>query len=123
MGDYFQEEYQLAKDGNSPFKARFIAWYEHKAYATPAPEGFAIPSYYEKLINDGLATPDQVYWHYQQTKGLTDKEELREYPTYDFEAFLLTGTGFFDADALLHHSKRIIKPMKEVAYAQALQAT
>ena len=31
--DYYAEEYYLGKDGKSPFKSRFIAWYSHKAYS------------------------------------------------------------------------------------------
>lgn len=120
MGDYFQEECENAKQGRSEYKYRFIAWFLHKEYARPAPETWSIPDYYETLLRDGLATPDQCYWHFMQTKGLTDKEELREYPTYDYEAFLLTGSGFFSPDGLIMHTNRIKQPKKEAAYVQAL---
>lgn len=120
MGDYFSEEYQLGKEGKSAFKSRFIAWYQHKEYAAPAPESWSIPEYYSQLLRDGLASPDQAYWHYQQTKGLTDKEELREYPTYDYEAFLMSGTVLFGSDALIHYQNSFKEPKKAMEYVQAL---
>jgi len=120
MGDYYQEEYEAAKQGLSSFKDRFIAWFLHKDYATPAPEKWKIPDYYVKLLEEGVATPDQCYWHFMQTKGLDDKEELREYPTYDYEAFLMSGTVLFGVDALIHYQNQMIDPIKQAEYVQAL---
>lgn len=119
-GDYYASEYQLGKDGESDFKSRFIAWYSHKPYQTEAPEGWEVPEYYHKLVADGLATKNQCYWHYQKTRGLQDKEKLREYPTFDHEAFLYGGTPFFDSEALLYYSNNVKKPLKVVEYATSL---
>lgn len=118
--DYYAEEYYLGKEGKSPFKSRFIAWYSHKSYTKPAPDDWGVPAYYTKLVEDGLATPEQCYWHYQKTRELTDKEKLREYPTLDREAFLFGGNPYFNADALLHYANSVLKPLKEVEYATAL---
>jgi hypothetical protein len=120
MGDYFSEEYYAGKDGRGAFKSRFIAWYQHKAYSREAPADWLLPDYYKALVNNGLADRNQCYWHWVKTKGLEDKEKLRENPTYDYEAFLTTGTTFFDSNALLFHNGRIKDPIKEVMYAQAL---
>lgn len=118
--DYFANEYHAGKDGTSMFKSRFIAWYTHLEYQTPAPVDWSLPEYYKQLVNEDKANRDQCYWHFRQTKGLQDKEELREYPTYDYEAFLYGGKTFFDTDALVFHTGRIRKPIKEVMYVQAL---
>lgn len=118
-GDYFATEYAEGKDGISPFKSRFIAWFSYKAYSTPCPPDWPLPAYYQQLFNNGLATRDQCYWHWVQTKGLQDKEELREYPTYDTEAFLYGGKTFFNSDALIFHTSRIKTPIKEALYVQA----
>jgi hypothetical protein len=119
-GDYFAREYQLGKDGVSDFNSRFLAWYLHKPYTKDVPEGWALPEYYEKLVKDGLATAGQCYWHFEKTRGLTDKKRLREYPTYDTEAFLLSGTSFFDGDAMVYYNNMIKEPIKEVLYVGAL---
>lgn len=119
-GDFFAGEYYAGKEHKGPFNSRFIAWYQYKAYTDPAPVDWTMPEYYVVLIDAGLADRNQCYWHWRKTKGLEDKEELREYPTYDYEAFLLSGTGFFDADALIFHTGRTRKPLKEGIYVQAL---
>lgn len=119
-GDYFAIEYQKGKEGLSDFKSRFMAWYLHKPYSTFAPNEWQAPEYYETLLTDGLATKDQCYWHFNKTRGLTDKKRLREYPTYDTEAFLYGGDPFFDADALLYYTNMVVKPIKRSLYVQSL---
>lgn len=120
MVDFFAKEYQEGKEGKSLFRSNFTAWYLHKAYTLQAPSRWELPSYYERLISDGLATTDQCYWHWMTTKQLTDKYELREYPTYDTEAFILGGDPYFDEDALMHYVNAVRKPIREVEYATAL---
>jgi hypothetical protein len=119
-GDYFANEYAAGKDGVSAFKSRFMAWYTFGQYNQPASKNWEIPAYYQRLYAEGLATVDQCYWHYLQTKALQDKEELREYPTYDHEAFLYGGNPFFDADALLYANDRIKNPIASSPYIGAL---
>lgn len=124
MGDFFAEEYYGAKEAVdsrlAEFSSRFVAWYLHKAYSVDAPASWELPEYYQDILHKNLATRDQCFWHYRKTKGLTDKVKLREYPTYDYEAFLRSGTAFFDSDALIFHRSRIRKPISEVMYVQAL---
>lgn len=119
-GNYYAREYQAGKDGISEYKSRFIAWYSFKDYQKPAPDGWEVPEYYEKVHEEGLATINQIYWHYEKTRELKDKKKLREYPTTDREAFLYGGEPYFDADALLHYTNNVIEPIKKVEYATAL---
>jgi hypothetical protein len=119
-GDYFAEEYYKAKDGRGDYKSRFLAWYLYKDYSKPAPEGWEVPDYYKELVASGDATVDQCYWHYEKTDNLQDKHELREYPTYDFEAFIAGGSPFFSQDALLHYVRKVTQPIKEVEYVSSL---
>ena len=119
-GDYFALEYQKGKEGISDFKSRFLVWYLHKPYSTIAPLDWTVPTYYHKLIEDNLATVDQCYWHFNKTRGLTDKKRLREYPTYDTEAFLYGGSPFFDADSLLFYTQQVREPIKRSMYVQTL---
>jgi hypothetical protein len=120
MGDFFSREYYLGKNGESDFKSRFLAWYLHKAYRLEAPHDWMPPEYYDPLIAAGQADLDQCYWHWMKTRQLTSKKKLREYPTYDYESFLLAGSGYFDESALLFHKLRIQKPIKESRVVQAL---
>ena len=119
-GDYYAEEYYLGKEGKSEFKSRFIAWYSHKPYRKEVPGGWEAPEYYQKVLDEGSADLEQVYWHFMKTRGLTDKEKLREYPTVDREAFLFGGSPYFNPEALLHYSNNVTEPIKEVEYATSL---
>lgn len=118
--DYFAKEYKMGKDGQSDFKSRFFAWFSHAEYQLEAPEEWAIPEYYKILLTKGEANVNQCYWHFKKTRGLTDKKRLREYPTYDTEAFLYGGNPFFNAEALLHYTKLAKKPIREALYVSAL---
>lgn len=120
-GDFFSKEYYLGKEGKSDFRSRFHAWYLHKPYtAKDMPADWEAPEYYRKLLNDNLATREQCYWHYKKTRQLTNKKRMREYPTYDHEAFLMAGTGFFDDFAMLWHQNNVIKPGRSSMYVNAL---
>lgn len=118
--DYYALEYYKGKEGRGLFKSRFLAWYLYKDYAMTAPEEWKAPEYYEALIANGDATIDQCYWHWVKTDELQDKHELREYPTYDYEAFIAGGKTFFGKDALLYYQNRIKKPLREAQYVSAL---
>ena len=117
--DFFAEEYQLGKDGASDFKSRFLAWNLFSAYSKTPPDGWQPPSYYDPLVKNGLSH-SQAYWHYEKTRGLTNKLRMREYPSYDSEAFLLGGDPYFSTDSLIHYASRVKKPIKEVEYATAI---
>lgn len=112
LGDFYSKEYYDGKEGRSEFRSRFLAWYLMQSYTRAAPAGWEPPLYYQKLLDDGLATIDQCYWHYVKTRELQNKKRLREYPTYDYEAFLMSGTTFFDSNAMLHHKANVRKPLK-----------
>lgn len=118
--DYFSEEYYKAKEGRGEYKSVFLAWFLHKEYTRLAPEEWEIPEYYVPLVEEGKATREQCYWHYTKTDGLADKHELREYPTYDHEAFIAGGKTFFSEIALMTHLQRVQEPIKEVLYAASL---
>lgn len=117
--DFFNEEYYLGKDGISEFKSRFLAWHLFGAYTKQAPEDWTPPVYYDGIRKNGVSV-NQCYWHFEKTRGLTDKRRMREYPTSDTEAFLLGGDPFFDTDALVYYTNSIIKPIKTAEYVGAL---
>jgi hypothetical protein len=121
-GDFFSREYQagIGKDAKSEFHSRFLAWYLHKEYHREVPQGWVPPEYYSKILSDHNATVAQCYWHFVKTRELQNKKRLREYPTYDFEAFLMSGTSFFDEMALMYHTNRVRKPLKQAMYVTAL---
>lgn len=117
--DFFSEEYQEGIDGVSEFKSRFLAWYLFGAYRKEVPQGWEAPDYYAQIINEGVDL-EQCYWHFEKTRGLTNKRRMREYPTTDDEAFLLGGDPFFSQDALIHYASLVKAPMKNSEFVGAL---
>lgn len=120
VADHFANEYYKGKEGRGRYKSRFLAWYLYTDYTLQAPDGWEVPEYYRVLHETGKATTDQCYWHYITTDELQDKHELREYPTYDYEAFLHGGAAFFDPESLIHYTNNLKKPIKTVEYASSL---
>lgn len=114
--DYFGQEYYKGKGGRGRFKSRFLAWYLHPEYQQTPPSGWVRPEYYSELP----ATDAQCYWHYLETDNLTDKLQLREYPTFDHEAFIAGGESFFDATALMEAINKIVDPIKRGEYVSSL---
>lgn len=115
-GDYFQTEYDNGKLPGSRYKSRFFAWYLHKEYSKKAPDGWNPPKYYNKIREEHNVTIDQCYWHHLTTRNPRnheefDLEELREYPTYDVEAFLLSGNPYFNKEALVYYTNLIRNPL------------
>lgn len=121
LGDFYSKEYFDGKEGRSEFNSRFLAWYLMKRYTRTPPEGWEPPEYYHRLLSENLATLGQCYWHYVKTRELRNKKRLREYPTYDYEAFLMAGTTFFDSEAMLFHNNGVRKPLKTAPYVQGLE--
>lgn len=120
MGDFYAKSYYEGKDHKDDFHSRFYPWYDHAAYSRHAPDAWRAPEYYDKILAQKLATLDQCYWHFIKTKQLRDKIKKRENPTYDHEAFLLSGTSFFDAEAMLYHTNNTRPPIKVSPYITGL---
>lgn len=108
MNDFFAREYRLGKQGVSEFNSRFLGWFlQNHEYRKEAPDGWEPPEYYHQLISSGLADLDQCYWHYVKTRQLTDKKKMRENPTYDHEAFVSSGSHYFNLDAMKQYLEEV----------------
>lgn len=110
-GDYFHKDYKDGKSGISEYTSRFFGWFMHKEYVREVPTDWSPPEYYHKLLQDKLASLEQCYWHFVKTKGLTDLEELREYPTTDTEAFLVGGKPYFEKQAVIYYDNLTQEPL------------
>lgn len=114
-GDYWHKEFQLGKKPLARYRSRFFAWYLHREYTLKAPADWEPMSYYDPILEKG-ATVDQCYWHYTtcvdpDNPTEFDLDELREYPTYEEEAFLLGGDPYFDKKAIEYYAKLVREPL------------
>ena len=135
-GNFFQKEYDDAKNGVSQFEAMFVSWYDIEQYSIPVsnPEEFAAWLYKNKdngnvsssreesgrylwwLWEKG-ATLEAINWYIQERAKYTEHGMMAsEYPSDDIEAFVHSGARVFDRYKVekLRPSCRVPKYIGEV---------
>lgn len=102
MGDKFHELVMetIQSNGDNGWKLLFFPWYEHEAYASPAPEYFKRRKEEELLHQKWGWTNDQLYWRRKQIAVLGKEKFYREYPATVEEAFRNSGKNYFNSQAL-----------------------
>lgn len=135
-GNFFQKEYDDAKNGVSQFEAMFVSWFDIEQYSIPVsnPEEFAAWLYKNKdngnvsssreessrylwwLWEKG-ATLEAINWYIQERAKYTEHGMMAsEYPSDDIEAFVHSGARVFDRYKVekLRPSCRVPKYIGEV---------
>lgn len=117
VGNFFHQMWKDAEAGNSDFLAIFLPWFIHEEYTWPVTdeerreiqlsddpfERTAQDEGYDFEGEKVLLTPEQLQWRRRtiQNKLAGNERKFRqEYPTTSREAFIVTGDGFFDNEAL-----------------------
>jgi hypothetical protein len=137
-GNFFQREYDAAKNGKSQFEALFIPWFIIDLYSIPIKdeEEFATNLYANRdneyapsereengkylywLFEQG-ATLEAINWYIQERKKFTDHADMAsEYPSDDIEAFAHSGARVFDR----YHVEAFRKYCKPPVYVGDLYA-
>lgn len=142
-GNFFQTEYDAAKEGKSQFEALFIAWYEIDQYSLPI-EGniydFARqlflnrnnpnvtsereePGQYLWWLWEQGATLEAINWYIQERAGKNSHADMAsEYPSDDVEAFVHSGHMVFDKYKVNKFKKTCKAPaMIGDVYAEGLE--
>lgn len=121
-GNFFYNEWERAKAGESDKRPLFIAWYEIDMYTLPIDDikAFATRLYENKdsIHSNGKyywwlwekgATLEAINWYIEKSKGYKDHSDMAsEYPSDDIEAFKNTGAKVFDiykVNELKKHTK------------------
>ena len=115
-GNFFQKEYDDAKNGKSQFEAMFVSWFDIEQYSLPIGdiETFAA-NLYANRNNDNVsstreengkylwwlwekgATLEAINWYIQERAKYTDHGLMAaEFPSDDIEAFVHSGARVFD---------------------------
>ena len=115
-GNFFQKEYDDAKNGKSQFEAMFVSWFDIEQYSLPLDdvEAFA-QMLYANRENDGIpssreengkylwwlwekgATLEAINWYIQERAKYTEHGLMAaEFPSDDVEAFVHSGARVFD---------------------------
>lgn len=117
VGNFFHRMWEDAVEGRNAYLPIFLPWWIHEEYQYPVTKSereeiLATEDPVEKkMLTEGfewegqtvLLTPEQLMW---RRRTIMDKCAgnarvfQQEYPSTADEAFLVSGSGFFDADAL-----------------------
>ena len=115
-GNFFQREYDAAKEGKSQFESLFIAWFEIEQYALPLDDEVKFATWlWENRDNENAnsdreesgrylwwlweqgATLEAINWYILERSKYTDHGDMAsEYPSDDVEAFVHSGARVFD---------------------------
>lgn len=118
-GNFFQQEYDAAKDGKSQFEALFVSWFEIDQYSMDFPSETARRDFARQLIANRNnpnamssreepgrylwylwslgATLEAINWYVLERAKCNDHAVMAsEYPSDDVEAFVNSGQRVFD---------------------------
>ncbi len=115
-GNFFQREYDAAKNGKSQFEAMFVSWFDIEQYSSPLDDIYAFAAgLYGNRNNENVtsareecgkylwwlwmkgATLEAINWYVQERAKYNEHASMAsEYPSDDIEAFVHSGTMVFD---------------------------
>jgi hypothetical protein len=119
-GNWFHKTWTAAKNGENEWVPIFLAWNddpELSIYTTAKYDEMQLTTKEEELIKAYTLKPSQILWRRKKMRELYDPDRgnlifYQEYPINDVEAFISTGSCFFDAEQIAHRASLIQKPIQ-----------
>ena len=132
-GNFFQKEYDAAKEGKSQFQAIFVSWFDIEFNSLPLDDERAFaeclylnkdnlnvnstreePGKYLWWLWEKGATLEAINWYIEERKKYNDHGEIAsECPSDDVEAFVHSGARVFDKYKV-DELKKSCRPPKEI---------
>ncbi len=112
--DHFKELWDGAVSGENAWVPVFLPWYLEKGYRKAVPPGTEWTEEEEGLRRDFGLDDEQLQWRrwcIMTNCGGSVEEFRQEYPNTPAEAFLLSGTPFFDNQALAVQQMHVPEPI------------
>lgn len=112
--DHFKELWDGAVSGENAWTPVFLPWYLEKGYRKAVPPGTEWTEEEEALRRDFGLDDEQLQWRRWCIKtncGSSAEKFRQEYPNTPAEAFLLSGTPFFDNQALAVQQMHAAEPI------------
>lgn len=112
--DHFKELWDGAVSGENAWVPVFLPWYLEKGYRKAVPPGTEWTEEEEALRRDFGLDDEQLQWRRWCIKtncGSSAEKFRQEYPNTPAEAFLLSGTPFFDNQALSVQQMHAAEPI------------
>lgn len=117
--NYFKTLWDQAVNGENDFIPLFFPWYEMKEYRKPW-HGEEFTAEEKQEIDKYGLDNEQIMWRRYAIRNLSGNsiDQFRqEYPACPEEAFILTGTPFFNADTITKRLATIKKPIVKGIYS------
>lgn len=124
IGNTYHTLYNDASEGKSRFRSSFTPWFASPEYSIPLEEGEELnPCDYDHeqwgnelyLVNTYGVTLEQLKWRREKLRETNTRDALdlfkQEYPSNAQEAFLATGTTYFNNEILKELEERATKPL------------
>ena len=123
--EYFKEVWDKAVRGENDFIPLFVGWNELKEYQMKY-NGFDLTDYEKQLQETYNLTLDQLTWRRWCIKnncGGDEEQFKQEYPINPLEAFISTGTCFFNKEIIINRINKIEnkKPLKQGFFSYDLK--
>jgi len=99
VGNYFSDEWELSRNGESAFRRHFCPWFETSEYRLATGAEFVCTDDEQKKAEQFGLDDEQLNWYRTKRKELKEKV-AQEYPHTEEEAFLSSGHPYFDRDKL-----------------------
>lgn len=123
--EYFKEVWDKAVKGENDFVPLFVGWNELKEYQMQY-NGFDLTDYEKQLQETYNLTLGQLTWRRWCIKnncGGDEEQFKQEYPINPLEAFISTGTCFFNKEIIINRINQIEnkKPLKQGFFSYDLK--
>lgn len=103
-GSFFHREWVRAKRGGSAMRAVFVAWHDIEMYREEVQDAQSLwerlDGYERGLWERGLTLEMIAWYHSKRLEMGSDDAMKAEYPSDDVEAFIHSGCGVFDPNAV-----------------------
>jgi len=114
VGDFFHEECERSRIGESVYRFGFYPWFKHNEYVSDEPISLN-PG--EQILVDNIrkhgVSEKQISWYILKSREYkTVSLFLREYPSTFEECFLVSGDSFFDKDTMAWYRTQIKEPIR-----------
>jgi len=116
MGNYFHKRWLKAKEGNGYWIPLFLPWTDDPEYRLPVPEDFKLTVEERKLKRKHGIDNEQIMWRRISIEDDCDgdvEKFKQENPIDEDEAFLISGTPYFDRASLNRYEHGLKPPIKE----------
>lgn len=111
--NFFKDDWDRAKRGESGYATYFFGWQDHEEYKLHPPIDFVPDETELKIQKEFNLTIEQIYWRHHTIMADYSGDETwfsQEYPMTPEEAFVASGTSVFNPKTIVEGYKNVKDP-------------